>query len=138
MRKKYKKLILGVSITLAILGVIIMLIDIIPPRSLTHGAMHMSKRRILRYAHQNNKLPENIDILPEISEYSNRIKDAWNRKLIYNINQDNTITLISYGRDGIQGGDGDSKDMIGIFSYKKENGEWENELCDWIKDPFKN
>ncbi len=51
---------------------------------------------------------------------------------------DNTITLISYGSDGIQGGDGDNKDMIGIFYYKKEKGEWENELCDWIKDPFKN
>ena len=98
--------------------------------------MHMSKRRILRYAHQNNRLPDNLDILPEIPGYSNRIKDGWGNKLIYNINSDNTVTLISYGRDGIKRGDGDNKDMAGIFPIKKKNGEWEDDLCNWIKDPF--
>lgn len=135
---KYKILLIAAFVLVGTYVIFIFLIDAVPPKPLTHGAIHMSKRRVLRYAHQNNKLPENLEILPEIPGKSNRIKDAWGRKLIYIINHDNTITLISYGKDGIINGEGDNKDMIGIFYYKKKNGRWEDELCNWINDPFKN
>lgn len=106
------------------------------PRSLTHAIMHTVKRRILRYALENNTLPENLEILLDMPSHIIRIKDAWSRKLIYNANPDKTITLISYGKDGIKGGKGENKDMLGIFPFKNADGEWQDDTCDWIKNPL--
>ena len=131
------KIIILVSLLISAGVVLYNTIDVIPPKSLTYGSMHMIKRRILRYAHLHNQLPKNLKELPKIEGYDNRTTDAWGREILYIVNKDNTVTLISYGKDGIQGGVGDSADMIAIFATKNNNIQWEDELCNWVKDPFR-
>ena len=111
-------------------------VTIIPPESLTYGSMHMIKRRILKFAYTHNQLPKTLDELPVIPEYSDRLTDAWAERILYRINDDGSITLTSYGKDGRPGGEGTNADMVGVFMSKTPNGRWQDELCDWITDPL--
>ena len=111
-------------------------IPVIPPDSLTYNSMHMIKRRILRYAHTHHELPKTLDELPVIPGYSDRLTDGWEERILYRTNDDSSITLTSYGKDGRPGGEGLDADMVGIFMLKTPDGRWQEELCDWVTDPF--
>lgn len=112
-------------------------IDTIPPESQTYGVMHMIKRRVLRYAKIHNQTPKAIDELPVIPEYDNNTADAWGRPVIYIVEQNRIVKLVSYGKDGREGGVKQDADMVGTFSLKDDQGRWQDELCDWIIDPLK-
>ncbi len=109
----------------------------IPPQALTYGSMLMIKRRVLRYAQAHNQLPKTFDELPVIPGYNNEVNDAWGRPIQYLIDGSlQTVRLISYGRDGREGGVGEDTDMIGVFVTKDKDGKWQNELCEWVIDPY--
>ncbi len=130
-----KRLMIIAGVLVALIAVIfIFLVETIPPRSLTSGAMHMTKRRILRYAHTHDSLPSSLDQLPTIDGYSNRTVDGWGREIQMNV-EAHQITFLSLGKDGIEGGTGDNADMVGIFAVKDADGEWNDELVKWTHVP---
>ena len=109
----------------------------IPQRSLTTTRMHVVKRRVLQYAQSHNQLPASLSVLPEMSGYDNSVQDSWNRNFIYEIDSTGNVTLKSYGKDGVVGGDGENADMIGVFASRDASGKWNDELVPWTVAPFK-
>src|SRR5689334_17156311 len=104
---RVKKIFL-VVVVLAVTGAIMLsVVDVAPPRSLTAGRMQTTKRRILRYAHQYGELPTSLSILARIGGYGNEIVDGWKRPLIFETSPTGLISLRSLGRDGKIGGEGD-------------------------------
>jgi hypothetical protein len=108
----------------------------IPQRSLTTTRMHVVKRRVLQYAQSHNQLPANLSVLPEMSGYDNSVQDSWNRNFIYEVDSTGNVTLKSYGKDGVVGGDGENADMIGVFASRDASGKWNDELVPWTVAPF--
>ena len=107
----------------------------VPPTALTHARMHVMKRRIIKFAVAHGSLPNSVEELPRMEGYDNGIIDAWGRPLSMRVEGD-TVTLTSFGRDGVPGGTGDDTDMIGIFLAKTVTGQWAAELCEWELDPY--
>ena len=111
-------------------------VTVVPRRATTYGTMHVTKRRILRYAHMHDRLPKALDELPIIEKFGNDLEDGWGRRILYQFVQNNTVTLISYGKDGVPGGEGNDEDQVAVFIAKDADGRWQEELCDWIIDPY--
>jgi len=109
----------------------------IPPRSLTATRMFGTKQRILLFAQQHNQLPANLWELPPRPGYDTETEDAWGRPLDYSFDASGVVTLRSLGADKRAGGDGDNRDMVGIFAARDAHGHWCNESCDWTLDPEK-
>lgn len=88
-----------VLLVVFILCILIFLsIDWIPPYAKTVNVMSSLKCRIELYAKTNNKLPDNLNDLPERRGYDNSIVDGWNRKIVYYYDNDSgEVSLISYG-----------------------------------------
>lgn len=123
-------------VALSVVAVEFLLYPGVPPRSQTCGAMHISKRRILRYAAEHGSLPVSIQATDELEGYYNSTTDAWGNELTYEVAPNGDVTLTSLGRDNRPGGIGDDKDMIGVFPSRQADGRWSEELVDWTLDPF--
>lgn len=108
----------------------------IPPPSITSNSMGHCMLCILEYAQKYDAPPESLDVLLDEPDSQCEIEDAWGRKIVYQVNPDETVTLTSYGKDGIKGGDGDNTDLIGIFPLKTKSGRWEGNYCKWLKYPL--
>ena len=126
-----------VSAILLLLLASFFLVETVPPRSLTAGRMLVTKRRILQFAGQHNKLPSTLAELPAMPNYDTETTDAWNRPLDYSFDDSGIVTLRSLGADRRPGGDGDNRDMIGVFISRDATGNWHDELAEWKQDPFK-
>ena len=122
--------------TLLLVGFSLLFVDTVPPRSKTAGAMHMAKRRILRYASAHNALPNSLAQTAEIPGYDNSLKDGWGRALLYRVATNGDVILTSLGKDNKVGGANDDADMTGIFSSRKPDGSWSDEAVEWKQDPF--
>ncbi len=94
------------------------------------------KLSILEYAQKYDAPPESLDALQDELDFQCEIKDAWGRKIIYQVNPDETVSLTSYGKDGNEGGDNDNADLVGIFPLKTKSGRWEGNYCKWLKYPL--
>lgn len=113
------------------------LMDTIPPRSLTATRMHVTKRRILQYAQRHNGLPPMLAELPAMPGYDTKTTDGWGRPLDYSFDSSGAVTLRSLGADKRPGGDGDNRDMTGVFHSRDAQGRWQDELVKWEQDPSK-
>jgi hypothetical protein len=132
-RKSIWLLLIG---TLALVGVAMLFVDVIPPRSMTHTSMHMCKRRVLRYAHKHGKLPSALGETDVIEGFHESLKDGWGIELEYSVDADDVVTFQSLGKDHNPGGVGDSADMIGIFPARRRDGSWYDEAVEWKQDPY--
>ena len=131
-----KRLIIILAFVIAGVAVLaFMLVDTIPPRSLTATRMMVLQRRILQFAHSHGELPHSLTGLPEIQGKDNGIQDGWGRDIILEVSSSGIVTLHSLGRDGVVGGSGEDADMIGTFPSRDEQGRW-NEMVEWSRDPF--
>lgn len=134
---RIRKSILGALIAAVALAVVALLfVDTLPPRSMTHGAIHMCKRRVLRYAREHGRLPSTLSETQPIKGYYSSIKDAWGVVLEYSVDSNNVVTFRSLGKDKIPGGTGENADMTGIFHARAPDGTWADEFVDWTRDPF--
>jgi Type II secretion system (T2SS), protein G len=88
----------------------------------------------LLYAHQNNRLPVDLAAIPELPGYDNSTSDAWGRPLHYEINENNTVTLKSYGQDGLPGGSGQNADIVLSFATHRPDGGWSDQLVNWLEE----
>lgn len=113
-----------------------LLIDVIPPRSLTSGRMCMTKRRIMQFAHQHNRLPATLAELPAMPGYDTETVDAWKRPLDYTIDESGVVTLRSLGADRQPGGKGDDRDLTGVFESRDAQGHWQDEMAPWKVEPL--
>lgn len=126
-----------VVVVLAVTGAIMLsVVDVAPPRSLTAGRMQTTKRRILRYAHQHGELPTSLSILARIGGYGNEIVDGWKRPLIFETSPTGLISLRSLGRDGKIGGEGDDADIVRSFPARDAQNRWSDESVAWAEDSF--
>ncbi len=77
--------------------------------------------RIKGYVHEHRELPRELNVLAAEDNAVRQAKDAWNRPLDYSIVGPNSFVLISYGADGVPGGEGDGRDIV--CTYRVEDGE---------------
>jgi len=96
------------------------------PDSATSTTMYVLKRRILNYAKKNNKLPNSVEEIPFLKGFVNINTDYWGNKIELQI-KNNTVTMISYGKDKMPGGSGDNLDIVGIFDAQTAGGAWADE-----------
>lgn len=83
----------------------------VPPKSYTKGTMQMLVWRIHKYYETTGELPLNLSKIPERKGYDNSLKDGWGKSILYRINPDNSVTLVSYGKNKKVGGVGDNADI---------------------------
>ena len=126
-----------VSAFLLLLLACVFLTETVPPRSETYGRMFITKRRIIQYARQHNQLPPTLAVLPAMAGYGNETTDVWKRPLDYGFDSSGIVTLQSLGADKRPGGDGDKRDMTGVFASRDAQGNWQDELAEWEQNPFK-
>lgn len=129
------KVIASVLILLVLAG--LFLVDTIPPRSLTMNRLTVTKRRILQYGHLHNKLPLTLAELPARPGYDNETTDAWQRPLDYSSDESGAVTLRSLGADKLPGGEGDNRDMTGVFMSRDALNRWQQESAEWKQDPVR-
>jgi len=134
MSKQFKVI---VSVFILLLIAPFFLVDTIPLRSLTVTRMFVTKRRILQFAHQNNRLPLTLAELPAMPDYDIKTTDAWKRPLDYSTDDFGVVTLRSLGADKRPGGDGDNRDMTGVFISRDAQGNWQKELAEWKQHPIR-
>jgi hypothetical protein len=114
------------------------LVQKISPRDLTYGNIYSTKRRIINFAKKNNRLPLTLAELPAMpSQYHTNMNDAWNYPLKYSFDSSGIISVQSLGADNLPGGEGDNRDMIGIFESHDVSGKWQDEFVRWTHDPIK-
>jgi hypothetical protein len=123
--------------TLVVITAAMLLVDIVPHHSMTYGAMHMCKLRVLRYAQQHGSLPASLNDTKSIEGFDSSITDAWDVVFEYSVDTNDVVTFRSLGKDKILGGTGDNADMIGVFPARRSDGKWSDEFVDWTTDPFK-
>src|SRR5688572_4840507 len=107
----------------------------IPPASLTVGAISFNMRRILEFADAHNRLPLKLEELPDKKGYANRLTDGWGQLLNFHVDTAGNVTLRSLGADGKVGGDGDDRDITGVFRTQDDQGRWAPVEQRWTVDP---
>ncbi|MFO0901342.1 MAG: type II secretion system protein GspG [Pirellulales bacterium] len=107
-------------------------VDVIPPESLTGGALTETYIRTQMYWNEHGRVPERMDQLPERENHTNALKDGWGYTLNWESNGVNEVRAWSLGRDGKPGGEGSDAD-VGIVFVGKYWGQ--DELVETIK-PF--
>lgn len=99
------------------------LVDVIPPDAQTRTAIGETRVRIGMYLKRDGTLPPTLDVLPLRDRYANQTTDAWNRPLLYQIEEDG-LSLTSLGKDGQPGGSGLDADVT--EKYRIADGELED------------
>jgi hypothetical protein len=117
-------------------GIAMLLVDTIPPLSMTDLSMQACKRRVQRFAQEHGRLPLSLSETHPIQGWHSSIKDGWGVVVDYGFDANGIVTLRSLGKDRAVGGTGNDVDMIGIFPSKKKDGSWSDEFVEWTQDPF--
>jgi hypothetical protein len=107
---------------------------VVTPASITAGTISVTIGRIEEYAQENKTVPKSLSKLPIRPGHSNKTTDAWGKKLIYLVNEnERTISIISYGKDEKGGGAGEDKDIIRSYYYLKPDGSLWIGSDDWFE-----
>jgi hypothetical protein len=106
----------------------------IEPGSYNRTVMWVIKRRILKFAHQNDRLPKDLSELPIMPGYHNGLNDWWGNPIQLEMDDKGIASLKSAG--GILWLH-DAKDGVPLalrFPTKTSTGEWSDELVNFLKD----
>ena len=122
-----------VSVLALLIAILYVLVDIVPPVSMTVTVMEVTKEQILKYAKDMNVLPSGLSQLPLKKDKTNSLNDGWGRSIRYEVDSNGIISLTSLGKDGRPGGEGNAADIICSFPAKQADGSWSPELVDWTK-----
>jgi hypothetical protein len=116
---------LGALAFLVLAGVIVSsFATVVPPDAVTHTAIQESFFRIQMHIARHRRFPASLDELPKRKGHANRTTDGWHRPLIYRIEEDNFVTLLSLGKDGQPGGTGENADIQTTYRTKNADGSW--------------
>ena len=117
--------ILLISFLLALV-VILLLVDVIPPKALTKTTMSAICVRANLYTEKHGQPPTTLKDLPLREGYTNSTKDGWGQNISYKYDPDNkTINLRSSGENKVMGDKDDivlsvkldSKNMVDLLNY---------------------
>jgi hypothetical protein len=96
----------------------------VPRGGLTQTTMMGIQRRMFIYIHQQGKLPERLDQLPNLPDHYNSINDGWRNPIQYSVDQDGVVTLKSFGPGGRSGGTNGNEYIIRSFQTRDSGGNW--------------
>jgi len=115
-------------------GLYCLLIDWGSNEITTTTRMSLVKRRILLFAHQHDRLPTTLTEIPPLGgNFDNSIMDGWGRPIQYEVNDSKTVTLKSFGKDGVPGGVGKNADIVLSFPTHDADGNWSDPLVHWLE-----
>ena len=114
--------IIAVVAVTALIGLMFLLVEVIPPKANTVSAITETFARISIYARQSNSLPASLEVLPKRKGYANQTTDGWNRPLHFDVDRDGIMRLTSFGKDGKPGGVGDNADITRAYHSKRADG----------------
>jgi hypothetical protein len=103
----------------------------VPPHDFTRTRMWGIKRRVLRYAHENNSLPLSLDNIPVIAGHSADVVDWWGNSIEYVKGPNDLIILKSRGGLVPFYRRTEGRPVVCRFYAKRKDGVWEDELCNW-------
>ncbi|MGC4004471.1 MAG: type II secretion system protein GspG [Pirellulales bacterium] len=95
------------------------LATMISQTEMTQTRLTGTMSRIAKFHEANARLPASPDELPNESNRDCSLDDGWGRPLIWNSNGIDTISLKSYGKDGLPGGTGENADQVSTFNAAK-------------------
>jgi hypothetical protein len=104
------------------------------PQERTRAAMSAIKRRILRFVHQNGRLPSSLDEIPSIPNFFNEITDWWGNRIRFDVDPAGIITLRSPGGRAWCRKASEGMPVVLTFPYKTPTGEWEDELVGFYEE----
>lgn len=99
-------------------------VDRITPTQASRLRMAFLRLRILEYARTQGQLPADLSALSLKPDEKRYLSDSWNRKIIYEVEASGTVTLKSFGKDGLSGGSGRNADIVVSFPSRRPNGIW--------------
>jgi len=102
-------------IVLCLILLYLLFLDFVPSEAHTTSSIISNALDINSYYAINQTLPEDLSVIPQREGCDDNMNDYWGRKIIYEYNSDNIVRLISYGKDGVPGGDGNNEDIIYEF-----------------------
>ncbi len=108
--------------TLVFLAISFLSGEIMSPEEHTNGRLHSLMLRIFDYVELDGEPPKQLEDLPPIPDHDNTIKDGWGNTIAYILANNGDITIVSYGKDGKEGGDGKAADIGFTFDpHDREN-----------------
>jgi hypothetical protein len=117
-----KKIMIAAVTVAAVIGLLALFVDVIPPKAETVSAMTETFVRIGLYAKQDLSIPPSLAVLPKRKGYANQTTDAWGRELTFGVTPDGIISLTSLGKDGKTGGQGDDADIRRAYFWRHPDG----------------
>ena len=113
------------ALLLALVMLITLLGEAIPPNAWTRTTMDVTEYRIREYYVKQHRLPEILNDLPKLEiNRDSSFHDGWGRDIQYSY-CGNCVKLLSLGKDNKAGGTGDNADIQVIFYI---HGESETQL----------
>ncbi len=95
-----------------------MLADRVPPHSMTRTRMWVMESRIRGVFQKSGVVSNDPASLPNTGDdRDNSTIDGWGRSIIMIVER-GTVRLVSYGRDGVPGGEGDDADIVHLIELK--------------------
>lgn len=106
----------------------------ISPRDYTRTSMWVIKRQILRFAHENDRLPINFEELLPIPNLANRTTDWWGNPIRYRADPKGIIYLESSGGNVWPRNPREGLPLTYSFPSKKPTGEWSDEMVNLTEE----
>lgn len=110
----------------------------ISPHDDTRTTMWGMKRRILRFAHQNGRLPSSVDELPRIPNMSDKITDWWGNPIHFEVTVEGVVILRSAGGRAMFRNPSEGKPLVRSFPSKTPKGEWADEMVHFYEEDRSN
>ena len=108
-------------VLLLLIVVIFLFVENVPPESHTKTVMiAIMYQRIPAYIAVHHQLPNSLADLPIIPQHGEDVKDGWGRDIRFAKDSDGVMTLISFGSDGMPGGNGRDADIVRKFRFSAD------------------
>lgn len=96
------------------------MIKTIPPYDLTVTRIAITETRIRDYWKTHGQLPTHLSDLPILDGRDNATNDGWGRAIKYEVRGLSTVTLTSFGAQGLAGNENLNQEIITTFDADKE------------------
>lgn len=104
---------------------------------MTITRMQGLKRRVLQYAYAHDQLPASLLSLSRMEGYDSSVQDGWKRDIVFEVSASGIVSSRSFGRDNAIGGSGDDADIVRSFPSHNDQGNWSDEMVEWVEDTSK-
>lgn len=106
----------------------------IPPAALTESALTETLVRIDMFAASHGRVPSSLGELADRHGFANRTVDGWGNPLLYAVDEEGVLTLVSLGSDGVPGGERLAADVERRLLTLREDGSLWAGSATWTID----